>query len=136
MDDYKTRLKMLPVCSCGYVFTKGVIIHEDINEMDGMKYAKYFIEPPNCPKCKKKIECIDYSDPTISKPVEYENREETAHWEWYEHAYDWNLGGFVCSNCRAKNDNLPGMNDWGVKDPYLYVGSKFCPECGRRMVRK
>lgn len=63
-------------------------------------------------------------------PVEY------AHWEWYEHAYDWNLGGYVCSNCRAKNDNLPGLRDFGVNDPYLYVGSKFCPNCGRRMVKE
>lgn len=78
----------------------------------------------------------NYCGPAIDKLAEYENREETAHWEWYEHAYDWNLGGFVCSNCRAKNDNLPGMRDWGVKDPYLYVGSKFCPECGRKMVKE
>jgi hypothetical protein len=60
MEDYTTRLRMLPVCSCGYVFTKGVIVHEDINETNGFKYAEHYVEPPNCPKCNKKIECIVY----------------------------------------------------------------------------
>ena len=67
--------------------------------------------------------------------LKIEGKMKTAHWEWYEHAYDWNIGGYVCSNCRAKNDNLPGQRDFGVNDPYLYVGSKFCPNCGRPMVK-
>lgn len=61
MEDYKTRLRMLPVCSCGYVFKNGVIIHEDISETNGIKYAKYSIEPSNCPKCNKEIECVEYN---------------------------------------------------------------------------
>lgn len=59
---------MLPVCSCGYVFAKGIIIHEDIVGVD-FRHAEYFIEPPNCPKCNKKIECIEYSGYT------YEHRQ-------------------------------------------------------------
>ena len=62
MDDYTTRLRMLPVCSCGYVFTKGVIIYEDIIEEEGFNYAKYSIEPPICPQCNKEIECIEHND--------------------------------------------------------------------------
>lgn len=61
MEDYKTRLRMLPVCSCGYVFTKGVIIYENIIEEEGFNHAKYSIEPSNCPKCNKEIECIEYN---------------------------------------------------------------------------
>ena len=61
MEDYKTTLRMLPVCSCGYVFANGVITHEDIIELKGVKYTEYYIEPPNCPKCNKKIECIEYN---------------------------------------------------------------------------
>lgn len=63
------------------------------------------------------------------EPVKY------AHWEWYEHAYDWNLGGYVCSNCRMKNDNLPGFNKEKL-DPYMFAGSKFCPCCGSHMVKE
>lgn len=70
MDDYRTTLKMLPVCSCGYIFRKGVVIHQDINEKDGIKYPTYFIEPSKCPNCNKKIECIErYND-----IVEYRER--------------------------------------------------------------
>lgn len=61
MEDYKTKLRMLPVCSCGHVFKNGVIIHEDIIEAEGFKHAKYSIEPPSCPQCNKEIECIEYN---------------------------------------------------------------------------
>lgn len=59
MEDYKTRLRMLPVCSCGYIFDEGVTIHEHINDKNGIKYATYSIEPGMCPKCKKTIEYIE-----------------------------------------------------------------------------
>ena len=63
------------------------------------------------------------------------DNEETAHWEWYEHAYDWNLGGYVCSNCHMKNDNLPSFSKDKL-DPYMFAGSHFCPCCGKRMVKE
>ena len=59
MDDYKTTLKMLPVCNCGYIFREGIIIHEDINTKNKIKYATHTIEPAICPNCKKEIECIE-----------------------------------------------------------------------------
>ena len=70
MEDYKTKLKMLPVCSCGYVFKDGVIIHQFIKNYMFGKYSEYSIEPPICPMCKKEIECIEYGDYTI-KNKEY-----------------------------------------------------------------
>ena len=54
----------------------------------------------------------------------------------YEQKVDWTIGGYVCSNCRVKNDNLPGYNDLGKLDPYMFAGSQFCPCCGRRMVKE
>ena len=65
MEDYTTKLKMLPVCSCGYVFREGVIIHQDIDERDGMQFPTYFIEPSKCPNCNKKIECLERYDETV-----------------------------------------------------------------------
>ena len=62
MENCKTRLKMLPVCSCGYVFKDGVIIHQFTkNYMSGIGYPEYSIEPSTCPMCKKEIERIDYN---------------------------------------------------------------------------
>ena len=71
MEDYYTRLKLLPVCSCGYIFTDGVVIRKDINTVeykgvkDIMKYPSYSIEPNICPNCKRVIECVEYYDHTI-----------------------------------------------------------------------
>lgn len=59
MKDCKTRLKMLPVCSCGYVFRDGVIINQYINNINRIGYPEYSIEPSICPMCKKEIECIE-----------------------------------------------------------------------------
>lgn len=70
MENCKTRLKMLPVCSCGYVFKDGVTIHQFIKNCMFGKYPEYFIEPSICPKCKKEIECIDYNSYMI-KNKEY-----------------------------------------------------------------
>lgn len=61
IKEFKTKLKMLPVCDyCGYVFKNGVIVHKDILETNGVKYPKYSIEPNTCPNCKNEIECIEY----------------------------------------------------------------------------
>lgn len=70
MENCKTRLKMLPVCSCGYVFKDGVTIHQHINDIFRIGYLEYSIEPSICPMCKKEIECIEYNDYMI-KNKEY-----------------------------------------------------------------
>ncbi len=51
-------------------------------------------------------------------------------WEWNENAMDWGLGGWVCSECRAKNDNIPAKPDI---HPSAWVGSHYCPNCGCKM---
>lgn len=38
-----------------------------------------------------------------------------------------------CSKCHTKNDNL-GMGD--NINPYIFSGSKFCPQCGAVMKQK
>lgn len=60
MEDYKTRVRMLPICSCGYIFENGIEIHEIINAVNSIKYTTYSIEPSMCPNCKKEIECIEH----------------------------------------------------------------------------
>lgn len=58
------------------------------------------------------------------------NKEEKVYWVYEPNAYDWGLGGFVCSNCLVVNSNLP--NDPSCY-PLDYVGSKYCPYCGKEM---
>ena len=58
------------------------------------------------------------------------NKEEKAHWVYDPNAYDWGLGGFVCSNCFVVNSNLPSGF---THHPLDYAGSKYCPNCGKEM---
>lgn len=57
---------------------------------------------------------------------------EVRHGEWkYDpNGMDWGLGAWVCSVCGCKNNNL-GMSE--RINPYLFSGSKFCPNCGAKM---
>lgn len=55
---------------------------------------------------------------------------ESAKWVYDPNACDWGIGAWVCSKCGAKNENLGGDKRFS---PYIYVGSNFCPHCGRLM---
>ena len=54
-------------------------------------------------------------------------------WIWDNDAVDWNLGAWICSNCHARNDNIPHSERI---IPLRWSGSKFCPNCGARMFVK
>ena len=51
-------------------------------------------------------------------------------WVWDENAMDWGLGGWICSKCQERNDNIPAKPDI---HPSGWVGSNYCPNCGARM---
>ena len=63
------------------------------------------------------------------------NVREIAYAEWYydPNGMDWGLGAWKCSKCHTKNDNLGMGNDI---NPYMFSGSKFCPQCGAVMKAK
>ena len=54
-------------------------------------------------------------------------------WVFDKNANDWGIGGYVCSECRAKNNNLPCTE---VAAPLMFVGTKYCPNCGAKMEDK
>lgn len=54
-------------------------------------------------------------------------------WEYDPDGMDWQLGAWVCSLCKVKNDNLGGSKNI---NPYVFAGSQFCPHCGAKMDRK
>ena len=51
-------------------------------------------------------------------------------WIWDNDAVDWNLGAWICSNCHARNDNIPHSER---TIPLRWSGSKYCPNCGADM---
>lgn len=58
-------------------------------------------------------------------------------WVWNNDAIDWNIGAWVCSECGRRNENIhagaPGKRITLDCDPYIWAGSKYCPNCGARM---
>ena len=65
----------------------------------------------------------------LSEP--HADPENTARWVYDPNGIDWGLGAWKCSKCGAKNDNLTGRTQQRI---LLFAGSKFCPQCGRRIV--
>ena len=66
---------------------------------------------------------------------------ETGEWIYDENGMDRNIPAWVCSNCRQKNDMIPTLIQYpsGTKkvvNPYMWAGSKFCPNCGLKMCKK
>lgn len=51
-------------------------------------------------------------------------------WVYDPNGMDFNLGAWVCSECKTRNNNLGGMRRI---NPYQFVGSRFCPNCGAKM---
>lgn len=56
---------------------------------------------------------------------------ETSQWVWDKNGMDWNIGAWRCKLCGCRNNNLP--NDESIY-PYNWAGTKYCPNCGRRML--
>ena len=55
-----------------------------------------------------------------------------ADWVYDPDGMDWGIGAWRCSVCGCKNDNLSGC----AENPYAFAGSKYCPNCGRKMRKK
>lgn len=51
-------------------------------------------------------------------------------WVFDKNANDWGIGGYVCSECKTKNNNLPCIE---VAVPSMFMGTKYCPSCGAKM---
>lgn len=53
-----------------------------------------------------------------------------GHWVYNQNGHDWGLGAWECNLCHSVNNNLPIDKRFS---PYVYAGSKFCPNCGAKM---
>ena len=56
--------------------------------------------------------------------------ERHGRWIFDKNKNDWGIGGYVCSECQAKNNNLPCTK---VAVPLMFVGANYCPNCGAKM---
>ena len=85
------------------------------------------IAMPHNERCAQLLEAI-LNAPKV-------NVREIVYAEWYydPNGMDWGLGAWKCSHCHTKNDNLGMGNDI---NPYMFAGSKFCPQCGAVMKPK
>ena len=57
------------------------------------------------------------------------NDRPRGHWVFDPDGMDWGLSAWLCSECHCKNDNISPA----AENPYLFAGSKFCPQCGAKM---
>lgn len=70
------------------------------------------------------MQCIKNAPAVDAEPVRH------GKWIYDPDANDWGIGGYVCSECHAKNENLPCGK---VANPMMFVGTKYCPHCGAKM---
>lgn len=68
----------------------------------------------------------------IARMVKSEDVSPVVHGKWVynKNATDWGIGGYVCSECQNKNNNLPCSR---VKSVRMFSGAKYFPECGAKM---
>lgn len=60
--------------------------------------------------------------------------EPVVHGEWYydPDGMDWGLGAWRCNQCHVRNANIGGGEN---VIPLRWSGSKFCPNCGAKMMK-
>ena len=56
-----------------------------------------------------------------------------SYWEWNPNCIDWGLGSWQCHECNGANSGLP--RDKNIY-PLNWACSRYCPNCGRKMVSK
>lgn len=83
------------------------------------------IRVPNDERYKGTLRRLIMQQPTIeAEPVRH------GRWIWDDNAIDWGIGAWICSECHTRNDNIGARKDG---NPYVWSGSKFCPNCGVKM---
>ena len=61
----------------------------------------------------------------------HDDATSTASWFYDPNGMDWNIGAWRCDHCGGRNNSLPCDKEI---NPYMWAGSKYCGNCGRRML--
>ena len=100
----------------------------------GQATYHYDMEPYWEMFCCKEIErAPEWDGHTPAQAIERLGKLEPVQhgrWVYDPNGMDFNLGAWVCSECKTRNNNLGGMRRI---NPYQFVGSRFCPNCGAKM---
>ena len=101
-------------------------LHHLNDEPEDMMSDEYFEWDNMCAAdmLNKVLEIVEAFSSIDAKPVRH------GRWIYDPNANDWNIGGYVCSECHTRNNNLP-CNE--IANTLIYAGSKFCPHCGARI---
>ena len=75
----------------------------------------------------------------IVKLLENSVERKEASWVYNKDGVDWGIPSWDCSKCKCKNDMIPTLVRQAdgkarvVTNPFMWAGSKFCPNCGAVM---
>ena len=69
----------------------------------------------------------------ITNTIPTADVQEVRHgkWKYDPNAVDFGIGGWICSCCSARNNNLAWNNR--KINPHVFAGSNYCPNCGAKM---
>lgn len=74
------------------------------------------------------MQCIINAPTVAVQPV------KCGKWIWDNNGIDWDIGAWVCSECGMRNANIHSNGYEG--NPYIWSGTRFCPNCGAKMDRE
>lgn len=91
------------------------------------EYSGFFQDSPSTNHMILKMEAED-----VARDLEAADVAPVVHGRWiYDcNATDYGIGGYICSRCKTKNNNLPCNR---FKTLSVFSGAKFCPNCGAKM---
>ena len=91
-------------------------------------------------KCRELSRAPEWDGHTPAQAIERIRKLEPVRygkWVWNNDAIDWNIGTWVCSECGGRNENIhtgkPDTVEGFGTNPYIWAGSRFCPNCGAKM---
>lgn len=99
-------------------------LKEWYNESKQREEANYEWETFESSGIESAMLCVESFPAIDAEPVRH------GEWIYDPNATDWGIGGYVCSECHTRNNNLPCKE---IKNPLRFAGSNFCPHCGARM---
>ena len=66
--------------------------------------------------------------------MKIEENRPIAQWILDPDGMDWNIPAWRCSRCGCINRNIEIYVDDRPQNPFRWSGSKYCPECGAKII--
>lgn len=118
MNEYINKAKLYEEITILERFARDMFLYTSINDLNHEIYKERWHER----KALKHL-IVNFESEDV-EPVKH------GTWKWNPNSLDWNIGAWECSECKCRNNNLPTYNP---KNPFLFKGSNYCPNCGAKM---